>query len=1025
MKIGIIQLSDLHLRTTSAELVGRIDQIVSAVRRAENQPEILIVALTGDIVWSGKDEEYELAYEFLNSLLNSLKKSFAGVRIHAVAIPGNHDCDFDRDSSTRRKLVESFGSGRSTNYDASEVEICLSVQHSFFEFRDTVTPGTYRNDSKLYYEYVIDVDSTRILLRCCNTAWQSQKDEVPGHIFYPAKEILAPDDNAALVVTMFHHPYNWLTPNSGRAFRNAVEQLSDIVLSGHEHIHSERQQKSGIGATNLYLEADALNDTANPEKSGFNVIVVDLDKRQQKVVNFSWSQDIYVPGAEPAWSDYQGNKLRLAESFVLRNDFSVYLNDLGIGIEHSRRGPLRLPDVFVYPDIREIIFRKRDVPLVSSSDLFEISIGASLLITGPERSGKTSLAKSLFVDFRDRGLVPVLVDGERVRAFADDRLFGRLGEIFGEQYETPDKEKYLQLPKELRVLIVDDFEFLKLGKGRLEDFIKTAASFAGRVIVISEDIAQRIKEIIGRAGISDENTPFRQFQIQQFGHARRVELIERWLDLDPPEGEDLGDRAHRLMQAKRTMDTAIGRNYIPAFPVFLLPILQAQDLNSPVDLNASTYGYFYELLIRTALARGSTREGFDIKMGYLAFVAFELFTAGKSVVLEQELREIHRKYESAYGLRLDYIATVEDFERCGVLQHLGDEFWFRYKYFFYYFVASFIRDSITEASTQSIVANLSQNLTSEDNANILLFLAHLSKHPFILDQMLQAGRRIFPDTPPEELRGDLTFLEGLEKRIEELTLGEKTTEESRREIFAKMDKQTEQTAVARREARSELQAGLKNLEEIALTYSVAFRTLGILGQVVKNFPGSMPINRKLELVRECYGIGLRTLGAMFKLLEASQKEFVEAVREALAEEGEQTTISMIKEQTQASLSWLAQLVALSTVVRTSYAVGSPHLAEIYDKVREEDDAPAVALIDVALHLEQFREFPRQLVLEVEEELRDNFMAYATLRSLVFRHLSLVDVKYDVKQRICEKLKIDLKAVKSLTGVAKLLKARSS
>lgn len=55
---------------------------------------------------------------------------------------------------------------------------------------------------------------------------------------------------------------------------------------------------------------------------------------------------------------------------------------------------------------------------------------------------------------------------------------------------------------------------------------------------------------------------------------------------------------------------------------------------------------------------------------------------------------------------------------------------------------------------------------------------------------------------------------------------------------------------------------------------VAFKTLQILGQIVKNFPGSMSGDDKRRLVTECIGIGLRTLGSLFAILEASSESFV-------------------------------------------------------------------------------------------------------------------------------------------------------
>ena len=73
----------------------------------------------------------------------------------------------------------------------------------------------------------------------------------------------------------------------------------------------------------------------------------------------------------------------------------------------------------------------------------------------------------------------------------------------------------------------------------------------------------------------------------------------------------------QLHSTTDTLDTLIGKNYVPSYPVYVLAVLQALDTATPIDIAASTHGYFYELFIRTTLARGRDRKDFDIIASYL------------------------------------------------------------------------------------------------------------------------------------------------------------------------------------------------------------------------------------------------------------------------------------------------------------------------------------------------------------------------------------------------------------------------
>lgn len=95
MKLGILHLTDLHIANETEFWNSRAAKIVSAVRNDFHSCEKIFIVCTGDIAFSGKEEEYKIASKFFTAL-RSLLNQFLDRKCHDVIIltPGNHDCNF-------------------------------------------------------------------------------------------------------------------------------------------------------------------------------------------------------------------------------------------------------------------------------------------------------------------------------------------------------------------------------------------------------------------------------------------------------------------------------------------------------------------------------------------------------------------------------------------------------------------------------------------------------------------------------------------------------------------------------------------------------------------------------------------------------------------------------------------------------------------------------------------------------------------------------------------------------------------
>ncbi len=417
----------------------------------------------------------------------------------------------------------------------------------------------------------------------------------------------------AITVAMFHHPYNWMGADTGRTFRKRVEAVANLILTGHEHDASVRAQQATTGERNMYVEGGALQESANLNESTFNAFVLDLAGRKQKTARLAWNGTRYIPlGASSdagdafglVWEELQVTRLREHGGFELAELMRQHLDDLGVGLAHHSRSALQLSDIFIFPDLQEIVYPPNGGSRVIRSgrvgDL--ITNSPRLLITGEFQAGKSSFAKMAFRHLHAAGYVPILIDGTD-KPLSDERLQRRLIELYGEQYSTPGKDAYRQLDRTRRAIIVDNYHRLPSSPRVRHAFIKTLTDFADRVILVADNLAAQTSNLLRPLGQPDRTAPFAAYHIVPFGPARRAELVDRWLLLDEDADSSTVEFAHQREKIIAVLNGLIGRRWLPPYPVYILSVLQSHEAVNPMDSQVSTYGAYYQGLSPVAVVR--------------------------------------------------------------------------------------------------------------------------------------------------------------------------------------------------------------------------------------------------------------------------------------------------------------------------------------------------------------------------------------------------------------------------------------
>ncbi|RLL48981.1 hypothetical protein D8Y20_13435, partial [Mariprofundus sp. EBB-1] len=546
-----------------------------------------------------------------------------------------------------------------------------------------------------------------------------------------------------------------------------------------------------------------------------------------------------------------------------------------------------------------------------------------------------------------------------------------------------------------RVIIVDDYHKLNLTKERRKEFLDRASKFSSYTFLFAQNLALAINEIVNAEGGGLEKD-FSNVNILQFNRQRRNRLIENWLLLDG-EPEDKNAFAHRLNFMETTITDLLGKNFVPSYPIYVLSVLQASETATQIDTRASTQGYYYEIFIKTALSQGKSNVEYNILETYLAHLSYHFFENEVKILDERAYQDFHFAHQNNFDIERSWKDISSSLIEKQIFIATDGNYHFAQKYLYYYFTAYYMQDHIDEESIQHRIAFLCQHLYNEEYSNILLFLAHLSKHPIIIQELINAAEQHFPDVQPASIDADVVFLNELDHAVLDISYEDSDHRENRKKLLANIDEDEQRDTL-----NYELTENDKNqMTDPAIKLNGALKTLQILGQVLKNFPGSIHAEQKYEIANSCYRLGLRSLASMYNLLRENETLILEDYMNIIKVHHPSMHLDDIRKRAKETIVGMGRVVTYGIVKRISGAVGSPDLSVTYQRLLKDNDIPSYNLVDVALQLDHGGSFPLNRVKEANSSIQNNFLALNTLRLLVVENLSLFPVSYDTRQKACE------------------------
>lgn len=1035
MKISLVHFSDLHFFNKKDSILEKKEKIISAIKSRTYDAEKIVYVMNGDSAYSGKKEEFLLAFNFFVEILSEAGEG------DFICVPGNHDCDFEQmDEEIRQIFIDSIKNSQEEQSSKIGKIILQDEFNNYFQtFSSFWTSSRIISESNIHksVDYSI-TEGLKIRFQLFNTAWDSSLKESPGTMCMPMQELkdVSYDKEAILNISILHHPTHWNDPNNKREFDLLLNDVSDLVLSGHEHADTVFSQVSNFGET-ISIEGNVLQENSNKNTSGFNIIDINISENNISNINltqFEWNviEKIYKPSNT---LDFQIDTLLRKVKNISNGESDLYIptasmeqfvNDIGAPITHPRLGSINLQDIYVYPDFKDNFAEKESKKTIKSKEFLESIVveNGVWFIEGEKEAGKTTLLKQLYKNFLEQNKVPLYFDLKIIKDGGSlKNILKYIHKEYKNQYEGDTIERFIQLNTTNKVLLLDNWELCGLNKQGKRELLNIVLKLFNTVIIMAESSPNNASDLLG---INKELETSIKFQeIGKFGYKKREELVEKWIRLGNDYILEEVEIFFEVDNYTKQVNEVIGKSYVPQVPIYILIILQSMDNGRELsDFNNQSNGYYYELLIKQLIMDvGVSNNEIATLNNYLSHFAYKIFSNKNKSLNYPEWKKFHETYIDNY--EIDELAgNFQDYMRkllsSRIIKRFSEErYSFSYNYALYFFTAQYLANNISESRIKDIIKTLIDNIHVEINANVLIFLSHLSKDNFILEAVISTADKILESTPALKMEDDIKELNDLMNDLPTLVFKSTSTKDNRKnyneikDSNEEIDKHYMEDVSGTNETNTEIEKNeedqsLVGKNDILIQMDKAQRISEVIGQILKNYSGSILGEMKQRLLNSAYQVSLRAGNQLIEIIRSEKDELVSFISEKIIEDGmiKTTNQKEVESEAKQMVFKFVEMICFSIIQKSVKDTGTKALNKTYKAISDKDISTVTKLIISGSYLNIMRIDPsRGYIHEVFNDTDKNLMVQSILQNMVAKYLYLFELPLHERQQIASNFKI--------------------
>ena len=697
-KNNIIHISDLHISEKNISAIEEIlPKLIDDIK--ENiDGNIDFVICSGDVVYSGIKNNFELAFDkFVLPLIKELgisEKEF-------ICVPGNHEVDLSQIDSdfakefTNRILQQGL---KKSDIQKKNVKDRLS---EFFNYNNLFSQW---NQDDLICTNIIAKNGICYGLSCINTAWNTagdSKNEAKKIIILREELVqsLSKIEKCDKKIIIMHHPIDWFDDDNAAQIEPLLSKY-DFVLTGHKH-HERSGALLHMNGSTIFNTVSKLEPFDN--ENGYTIITIDrqfnmvcTNSRTYVQSRLEYAPDIRVSDdGKLHYQVGQPNSIKQTTSDIIvnsRHNFIQSLDKLFITNLLSSNEHKSFDELFVMPIIdtcSDLTANEKQ----SDRDDFDINeiIANTEDITfwGKKESGKTTLAHYIAKYYYDNYMVtqklPIIIDCRTMQKYKNAIITTAhkvISELVNSDYSVSKSTiEKVALDGNL-VIILDNFDNYGSRRLQVEEFKKQFPNnkcifFRNAVpAVFSDEDRDCLLENV------NENITNHFFIRNLDKHQIRI-MAKNLSNLNPSIEDGYVDR----------IVYSFSTNNMPRTPFAVSLILAICSESS--DYMPTNQARIVEAFMEKLLEKLNPSEvlsstyNFGNKEKFLASVAHEMYSNKKYYITEKQFDEFTLSYHKKKGYDLKDSKFDKIFFEKDILVKYEDKVFFRYECLFYYYLAKY------------------------------------------------------------------------------------------------------------------------------------------------------------------------------------------------------------------------------------------------------------------------------------------------------------------------------------------------
>ena len=1005
MSLSVIHLSDIHIENKNDEILKRLDKIKDACISVLPHNSTVLIIVSGDIANKGKAEQYVIAKQFFDELKSYIENN-NNSKVILVFTPGNHDCDFELDSSVRKVLIDSV---KNKNIDQDVYSNIVCVQAPYFNF---VNKYNNYDLNKIINTIEFEINNEKILVISANTAWMSKCHENPGEIVMPENLLNKENielNNYSYIFYVFHHPTNWLYPDKKKSFIKHLRESADFIFLGHEH-ERDSYLKTNENFSIIFSHGKELQ---NREyfSSSFSVYLFNDKFNEYSSIDYTWKNDKYIREKEKT-DPIQKNKLLHRSVSCPNSSIIEYCEDLGVTLNHFAKENATLSDLFVYPDICRYVYGKYNNTglTIRNNTLEHLNKNKLSVIIGTTSQGKTTLSKHLLLTEENTNNCCILLNGTDFTSSNPNSITNTIEETYKKQYSSELLESFRQLQIDKKIIIIDNFDYIKNNNNRRITILDHLAEQFGKIIIfLSSDI--ELASIIQSKLIKSFNS-FYYYELLPLGNIKRRQLISKWYHLENhSQTED--EINTRIENAENCINAFLGNNahFIPAIPLFVLSTLQNIDAKNTTYKNTK-FGFLYESLIKSSIAKSANNDydtsKFDMDSYALSLLAYNMLKSKKTSFIQSQLKESVRIMNEKYILDESPDSLLERMTLAKIIYKdpsEGECYRFKYPYIFYYFAGMYIAEHLNDTDVKKQTEYMSSKLYNETYGNIMIFVCHFANNKEVIDNILLNAYSTFENNNEFEFTKTNPIFDEIKESLK-LIIPKSIATNS--EIPKKQEealKRKDEAGITDGQLKKEeeyIDDEITEKEQEMANVASAFKTMEVLGQILKNYPTKVDGNDKIIIIDEIHSLGMRSINVLINTIIDYKSELIDYVYYKTKKSNKEIKKEKVIESIQRFCNAIVSGTARSMIHQIAKTLDNEHLLEAATISLSKNTAISAKLVLLDLKLNCLKKCNYNEIKQLRKTFIESNELFATciLDSIVGYYLNYNKCNYQLKSKLC-------------------------